>query len=32
MSPAPRPNEGTAPTWKSWLVLLSLLTDPKYVA
>ena len=32
MSPAPRRNEGTAPTWKSWLVLLSLLTDPKYVA
>jgi len=32
MNTAPRPNEGTAPTWKSWLVLLSLLTDPKYVA
>jgi hypothetical protein len=32
MSSAPRRNEGTAPTWKSWLVLLSLLTDPKYVA
>jgi hypothetical protein len=32
MNTAPRPNEGTAPTWKSWFVLFSLFTDPKYLA
>ena len=32
MSAAPRRTEGTAPTWKSWLVALSLLTDPRYIS
>ena len=32
MNSAPRRNEALAPVWKSWLVLLSNLTDPRYVS
>ena len=32
MTPARRRRAGTEPTWKSWAVVVSMLTDPAYVA